>query len=236
MVRGVSDSTASIGFYHSKWSLLSNPAQDQATPMDYLGINIEGPSSEGFFFYPVYRVHGNGAKTQLASSGPKLRIYPDRSSHTWSLRYDPEAANGSGRITVSLDSQTCTLDLDSGDRRTGAFFDRFEAKLAEHPSLKRAAVELAKDWRTDRSLSRLEAMLAVANKDASLIITGNGDVIEPDEAVAAIGSGGPYAKAAAVALMENTALDAREIVEKAMAIAGKSCIYTNENVSYEELG
>ncbi|HEY5912071.1 MAG TPA: hypothetical protein VJA21_15820 [Verrucomicrobiae bacterium] len=125
MVRGVSDSTASIGFYHSKWSLLSNPAQDQATPMDYLGINIEGPSSEGFFFYPVYRVHGNGAKTQLASSGPKLRIYPDRSSHSWSLRYDPEAANGSGRITVSLDSQTCTLDLDSEDRRTGAFFDRF---------------------------------------------------------------------------------------------------------------
>jgi hypothetical protein len=125
MVRGVSDSTASIGFYHSKWSLHSNPAQDQATPMDYLGINIEGPSSEGFFFYPVYRVHGSGAKTQLATSGPRLRIYPDRSAHDWSLSYDPEGAEGRGRITVSLDGQVCALDLETKDRATGASFDRF---------------------------------------------------------------------------------------------------------------
>ncbi|MGA2662886.1 MAG: hypothetical protein ABSH34_35860 [Verrucomicrobiota bacterium] len=125
MIRGVSDSTASIGFYHSRWSLRSNPAQDRATPMDYLGINIEGPSAEGFFFYPVYRVHGNGAKTQLASFGPRLRIYPDRSRHDWSLYYDPQGANGKGRITVSLDSQICTLDLEAADRATGASFNRF---------------------------------------------------------------------------------------------------------------
>jgi hypothetical protein len=125
MLRGVTDSTASIGFYHSKWSLRVNPAQDQSIPMDYLGINIEGPSSEGFFFYPVYRVHEGGSKTHLGSAGPKLRIYPDRSTHDWSLSYDPEGANGKGRITVTLDTQPCTLDLEPADRTAGASFDRF---------------------------------------------------------------------------------------------------------------
>jgi hypothetical protein len=125
MIRGVSDSTASIGFYHSQWSLRTNSAQDQAVPMDYLGINIEGPSSEGFFFYPVYRAHRNAAKTQIASPGPRLRISPDRSSHDWTLYYDPGGATGRGRITVSLDGQTCTLDLEAADRAAGASFDRF---------------------------------------------------------------------------------------------------------------
>ncbi len=118
-----------------------------------------------------------------------------------------------------------------------ALFARFETKLEQYGgNLARSVVELAKEWRTDRVLRHLEALLLVADVHNTYMVSGSGDVIEPDEAVAAIGSGGPYAKAAAVALMENTALDAREIVEKAMAIAGKSCIYTNENVSYEELG
>ena len=115
-------------------------------------------------------------------------------------------------------------------------FERFEAQLEKHQgNLVRAAVELAKDWRTDRSLSRLEAMLAVANKDASLIITGNGDVIEPEEGLIAIGSGGPYAQSAARALLMHTELSAREIVETSLNIAGDICIYTNRNLTIEEL-
>jgi ATP-dependent HslUV protease subunit HslV len=95
---------------------------------------------------------------------------------------------------------------------------------------------LAKEWRTDRSLRHLEALLLVADKDDTYLLSGNGDVIEPDEAVAAIGSGGPFAKSAATALIENTKLSAREIAQKSMVIAGKICIYTNETVIYEELG
>ena len=98
----------------------------------------------------------------------------------------------------------------------------------------RAAVELAKDWRTDRSLSRLEAMLAVANKDASLIITGNGDVVEPEHGLIAMGSGGGFAQAAALALLENSDLSAREIAEKALHIAGSICVFTNQNLTIEE--
>ncbi|HAU1280768.1 TPA: ATP-dependent protease subunit HslV, partial [Legionella pneumophila] len=110
-------------------------------------------------------------------------------------------------------------------------FERFEAKLEMHQGhLIRAAVELAKDWRTDRILRRLEAVLAVADSKASLIITGNGDVIEPEESLIAIGSGGPFAQAAARALMENTQLSAKEIVQKALTIAGDICIYTNNNL------
>jgi len=115
-------------------------------------------------------------------------------------------------------------------------FERFEGKLEKHQGhLTRAAVELAKDWRTDRILRRLEALLAVADKTASLIITGNGDVIEPEEGLIAIGSGGPFAQAAARALLENTELDARTIVEKGLAIAADICIYTNHNRTIEEL-
>lgn len=115
-------------------------------------------------------------------------------------------------------------------------FERFEAKLEKHQGhLVRAAVELAKDWRTDRILRRLEALLAVADKTALLVITGQGDVIEPEGGLIAIGSGGPYAQAAAQALMENTELDARTIAEKALNITADICIYTNRNLTIEEL-
>jgi ATP-dependent HslUV protease subunit HslV len=115
-------------------------------------------------------------------------------------------------------------------------FERFESKLEMHQGhLVRAAVELAKDWRTDRMLRRLEAVLAVADSKSSLIITGNGDVIEPEESLIAIGSGGPFAQAAARALMQNTELSAVDIVRKALTIAGEICIYTNNNLTIEEL-
>ena len=115
-------------------------------------------------------------------------------------------------------------------------FERFEAKLEKHQgNLTRAAVELAKDWRTDRALRRLEALLAVADKSASLVISGNGDVIEPEQGLIAIGSGGPFAQAAARALLENSDLDARAIVEQALGIAADICIYTNRNLTIEEL-
>lgn len=115
-------------------------------------------------------------------------------------------------------------------------FERFEAKLEKHQGhLVRAAVELAKDWRTDRMLRRLEALLAVADKSASLIITGNGDVIEPEQSLIAIGSGGPYAQSAARALLENTDLSAEETVRKGLKIAADICVYTNENVVLETL-
>lgn len=115
-------------------------------------------------------------------------------------------------------------------------FERFEGKLQQHQgNLTRAAVELAKDWRTDRMLRRLEAMLCVADARVSLIISGNGDVVEPEHEVMAVGSGGPYAQAAARALLEHTELSAREIVEQALNIAGEICIYTNRNLTIEEL-
>ena len=115
-------------------------------------------------------------------------------------------------------------------------FERFEAKLEKHQGhLTRAAVELAKDWRTDRVLRRLEAMLAVADLEASLIITGNGDVLEPEQGIVAIGSGGAYAHSAAKALLVNTDLSAQEIVKKSLEIAGELCIYTNMNHTIETL-
>jgi ATP-dependent HslUV protease subunit HslV len=118
-----------------------------------------------------------------------------------------------------------------------ALFARFESKLEQYNgNLARSVVELAKDWRTDRMLRHLEALLLVADMENTYIVSGTGDVIEPDNEIAAIGSGGPYAKAAATALVENTDLPARQIAEKAMAIAGKICIYTNEMVLFEELG
>jgi len=115
-------------------------------------------------------------------------------------------------------------------------FERFEAKLDKHQgNLMRSAVELAKDWRTDRILRRLEAMLAVADREHSLIITGAGDVLEPEQGVVAIGSGGPYAQSAALALLQNTQLGARDIVDKALAIAADLCIYTNHQRTIEVL-
>lgn len=118
-----------------------------------------------------------------------------------------------------------------------ALFSRFETKLEQHNGkLDRSVVELAKDWRTDKVLRHLEALLLVADTEKLYILSGTGDVIEPDEAIAAIGSGGSFAKAAAVALYENTELTAREIAEKSMTIAGNICIYTNLNFIFEELG
>jgi len=115
-------------------------------------------------------------------------------------------------------------------------FTRFEAKLEQYAgNLNRAAVELAKDWRTDKMLRNLEALLVVADRGQTFLLSGSGDVIDPDEPIAAIGSGGSYATAAARALMENTELGAREIAEKAMRIAADICIYTNDRVTYEEL-
>ena len=115
-------------------------------------------------------------------------------------------------------------------------FERFEAKLEKHQgNLLRSAVELAKDWRTDRILRRLEAMLAVADRESSLIITGMGDVIEPELGLIAIGSGGPYAQSAARALLENTQLDAETVVRKALSIAADLCIYTNQQIVVETL-
>jgi len=118
-----------------------------------------------------------------------------------------------------------------------ALFSRFESKLEQHNgNLPRSVVELAKEWRTDRVLRHLEALLLVADPQNTFIVSGNGDVIEPDNEVASIGSGGPFAKAAATALVENTKLGAKEIAEKAMKIAAEICIYTNQSVTFEELG
>jgi ATP-dependent HslUV protease subunit HslV len=114
-------------------------------------------------------------------------------------------------------------------------FERFEAKLQQYGNLTRAAIELAKDWRTDRSLRRLEALLCVADNKTSFIISGNGDVIEPEDDIMAIGSGGAFAQSAARALLQNTELDAKTIVEKALNIAADICIYTNRNLTIEEL-
>ncbi|HZF25397.1 MAG TPA: ATP-dependent protease subunit HslV [Steroidobacteraceae bacterium] len=114
-------------------------------------------------------------------------------------------------------------------------FERFEGKLEKYGNLTRAAIELAKDWRTDRYLRRLEALLCVADAQSSFIISGNGDVIEPELQLMAIGSGGPYAQSAARALLEDSNLSAREIVEKALNIAADVCIYTNRNLTIEEL-
>jgi ATP-dependent HslUV protease subunit HslV len=117
-----------------------------------------------------------------------------------------------------------------------ALFSRFESKLEQYRgNLERSAVELAKDWRTDRALRRLEAMLVVLDKQATFLLSGTGDLIEPDDGLVAIGSGGPFALAAAKALVAHTELDARTIAESAMAIAGQICIYTNTNIVLEEL-
>ena len=117
-----------------------------------------------------------------------------------------------------------------------ALFARFESKLEQfNGNLPRAVVELAKEWRTDRVLRHLEALLLVADTKSTYLVSGNGDVIEPDEGISAIGSGGPFAQAAALALMRNTKLSAKHIAEQAMAIAAKICIFTNDSVTYEEL-
>ncbi|GGI92014.1 ATP-dependent protease subunit HslV [Legionella impletisoli] len=143
---------------------------------------------------------------------------------------------GNARKVRRLYKEKVIAGFAGGTADAFTLFERFESKLEKHQGhLVRAAVELAKDWRTDKMLRRLEALLVVADSKASLIITGNGDVIEPEDNLMAIGSGGPFAQAAARALLENTKLSAKEIVEKGLTIAGEICIYTNHNISIEEL-
>ncbi|MDX9768001.1 MAG: ATP-dependent protease subunit HslV [Ectothiorhodospiraceae bacterium] len=143
---------------------------------------------------------------------------------------------GNARKVRRLYNDRVLAGFAGGTADAFTLFERFEGKLEKFSgNLTRAAVELAKDWRTDRSLRRLEALLAVADSEASLIISGNGDVIEPEQSLIAIGSGGPFAQAAARALLESTELSAREIVEKALGIAADICIYTNRNLTIEEL-
>lgn len=143
---------------------------------------------------------------------------------------------GNARKVRRLYNDKVIAGFAGGTADAFTLFERFEAKLqAYNGQLTRAAVELAKDWRSDRALRRLEALLAVANEEASLIVTGNGDVIQPEDDLIAIGSGGPFAQSAARALLDNTDLSARDITEKALTIAGDICVYTNHNHTIEEL-
>ena len=143
---------------------------------------------------------------------------------------------GNARKVRRLHNDEVIAGFAGGTADAFTLFERFEQKLEQHNgNLTRAAVELAKDWRTDRMLRRLEALLAVADKESSLIITGNGDVIQPEDDLIAIGSGGPFAQSAARALLNNTKLSAREIVESGLKIAGDVCVYTNHNTTIEEL-
>jgi ATP-dependent HslUV protease subunit HslV len=164
-------------------------------------------------------------------------------------RGDKVAMGGDGQVTlgnVVVKSSARKVRRLHHDRILAGFagatadaftlFERFEAKLDKHQgNLMRSAVELAKDWRTDRMLRRLEAMLAISDRTSSLIITGNGDVLEPEHGLLAIGSGGGYAQAAALALLQETALEPAEIVKRSLAIAGDLCIYTNQNHVIESL-
>lgn len=143
----------------------------------------------------------------------------------------------SARKVRRLHADTVLAGFAGGTADAFTLFERFEAKLQKHSGhLVRSAVELAKDWRTDRTLRRLEAMLAVADAESSLVITGNGDVLEPEHGLVAIGSGGPYAQAAALALLNHSTLDAEAIVRQSLAIAGELCIYTNQHHTVETLG
>lgn len=143
---------------------------------------------------------------------------------------------GNARKVRRLYNDQVIAGFAGGTADAFTLFERFEEQLEKHSGkLTRAAVELAKLWRTERALRRLEALLVVADKEASLIITGNGDVIEPENSLMAIGSGGPYAQAAAIALLDNTELDARAIVESSLNIAANICVYTNHNLTIEEL-
>ena len=143
---------------------------------------------------------------------------------------------GSARKVRRLGDGSVLVGFAGATADAFALFERLESKLEQYPNqLTRACVEMAKDWRTDRALRRLEALLVVADNENSLLITGNGDVVEPNDGIMAIGSGGQYAKSAALALLGNTELSAREIVEKSLSIAGDICIYTNQEQTIEEI-
>jgi ATP-dependent HslUV protease subunit HslV len=142
---------------------------------------------------------------------------------------------GNARKVRQLASGRVIAGFAGGTADVFTLFELFENKLEQYGNLTRAAIELAKDWRTDRRLRRLEALLCVADEEKSFIISGNGDVIEPEHDLMAIGSGGPYAQAAAFALLQHTKLDARSIVEESLKIAGNICVFTNQNIEIEEL-
>ena len=142
---------------------------------------------------------------------------------------------GNARKVRRLYGDTVLAGFAGGTADAFTLFERFEGKLEKYGNLTRAAIELAKDWRTDRALRRLEALLCVADRKASFIISGNGDVIEPEDAIMAVGSGGPFALAAARALVQATDLTAREVVERSLGIAADICIYTNRNLVVDEL-
>src|SRR5580765_263234 len=201
---------------------------------------------------------GNGCSLDIFDTGSRYRVQisgsdPMQEFHgttILSVRRDGKVAlGGDGQVTLGnvivkggakkvrrLYQDRILAGFAGGTADAFTLFERFEAKLDKHQgNLMRSAVELAKDWRTDRILRRLEAMLAVADKEKSLIITGMGDVLEPEHGIVAIGSGGPYAQSAAKALLDNTQLGARDIVDKALAIAGDICIYTNHQRSIEVL-
>jgi ATP-dependent HslUV protease subunit HslV len=147
-----------------------------------------------------------------------------------------EVLKGSARKLRRLYNDKILAGFAGSTADAFALFARFEQKLEQfNGNLSRSVVELAKEWRTDRVLRHLEALLLVADTKSTNLVSGNGDVIEPDEGVAAIGSGGPFAVSAATALLRNTKMSARRIAEESMSIAGKICIYTNDNVTYEEL-
>jgi len=142
---------------------------------------------------------------------------------------------GNARKVRRLYNEKVLAGFAGGTADAFTLFERFEGKLEKYGNLTRAAIELAKDWRTDRALRRLEALLCVADRQSSFIISGNGDVIEPEDSVMAVGSGGPFALAAARALVAHTELPAREIVERSLGIAADICIYTNRNFVIDEL-
>ena len=142
---------------------------------------------------------------------------------------------GNARTVRRLHDGKVIAGFAGGTADAFTLFERFEAKLQQYGNLTRAAIELAKDWRSDRSLRRLEALLCVADTKSSFVVSGNGDVIEPEDDIMAIGSGGAFAQSAARALLQNTELDARTIVEKALNIAADICIYTNRNLTLEAL-
>src|SRR5687768_13570030 len=180
-----------------------------------------------------------------------MAMRPARSTTILSVRRgDQVALGGDGQVTlgntVAKHDAVKIRKLGGGKVLTGfagsaadafSLLERFEKKLGEYPdNTRRAAIELAKEWRTDRVLRRLEAMLAVADKTTSLMVSGAGDVIEPTDGVIGIGSGGPFALSAAKALLQHSSLDAKQIVEASLRIAGEVCIYTNTNIKVESLG
>jgi ATP-dependent HslUV protease subunit HslV len=194
-----------------------------------------------------YPLHSNDQSTANSGGNNAMKI---RSTTILAVRRDDKVViAGDGQVTMGdtimksgarkvrrLYSDKVVAGFAGASADAFALFQRFESKLEQfHGQLNRAAVELAKDWRTDKMMRNLEALLVVADAQSTLVIGGNGDVIEPDDGIVAIGSGGPYALAAARALVRNTDLNARQVAEEAMKVAGEICIYSNLNLVIEEL-